>query len=692
MSRGAPLPRPWTRLALLIAITAVGGFLRLHRIEGLPPAEGYDAAYYGVDALELLGGEPPRVMYPPNREPLFSYLVAASFLAFGASKTAIHLASAAVGILTVPTVYLAADALFQEGERPLRRWAPLLSALMVALSYWHLNWSRLGVRAILVPLLSAGVVAALWRGLVNRRPWLLVVSGTLLGLSMYTYQAARLLPVLVAAAFATSAAKRGSVTRQDWRQLLIVAGVTALVFAPLGAHFLTHPGSFSRRVEEALVVQPGEAGTDNLAAVLGQTAETLLAFSIQGDETPYSTIPGRPSLNPFLSGLLILGILVSLATLKRPNRVVLLVWLALMFVPGALAGKGPTAKRAIGTLPAVALLIALGALAPWTDPLRRFWGGRRTKATARPADPVSGPTQRLRALWILGVAVGFVWTGWVTYRDYFIVWGSNPNLPEHFEADVSAVGDYIGALPEQEVVYLSPELPSHPSIRFRSGLREDVRGYNGRVCLAAPGNTKVSTTYVILTGEGDGSLQRLERVFPQGAVGSVEGTGGERGSFFAYRIPSGAELQEQPVHALRATWADSIALLGYGLETDEGQGAPRRISLTLTYQALGEIEQRYTAFVHVLGSANPETGSPLWAQHDGEPCRGFYPTTSWHEGEVLIDRIELQPSNELPPGTYTLGTGFYDVWTGERLPLKSGAAPTDHDVLILHTFEVGGWP
>lgn len=68
-------------------------------------------------------------------EPLFSYLVALCFLVVGPSTLGIHLASALVGIVTVPAVYVAAETMFADEESPLRRWGGLLAALMMALSY-----------------------------------------------------------------------------------------------------------------------------------------------------------------------------------------------------------------------------------------------------------------------------------------------------------------------------------------------------------------------------------------------------------------------------------------------------------------------------------------------------------------------------------------------------------------------------
>jgi hypothetical protein len=658
---------------LLTAVILLAAFFRLYRIDSLPPGDGYDPAYYGVDALQFLRGVRPSVMLPPNREPLFSHLVTVNFLLFGASATTIHLTSALVGLLTVPLVCLAADALFatEDEEEPLRRWGGLMAALMVAISYWHLNWSRYGVRAILVPLSAAATFTFLWRGFRTGALAPLLFCGISLGLSMYTYQAARLLPVLVILGFVTVVWERGTITKRDWLHFILVVGVAMSVFAPLGLHFATDPSSFSHRIEEALVVQEERSTTSNLRAVLDQTVEALLAFTFAGDRTPYSTIPGRPSLNPFFSALFLLGIGISLTHLRKPRYVFLLSSLVVMTIPAMLAGKGPTAKRAIGTLPAVAMLVAVGALTPLVT-LRR-WLGDRLPAWAN----------RLSAAWGVVVLCGFAYSGVITYRDYFIRWASNPNLPTHFEAGISAMGDFIGDLPPKEQVYTSPEPPSHPAMRFHSGLRDDVRGYNGRVCLVVPRTTTADTTYVIVPGKDDNSLDLLQRIFPQGAVTHRQSVVGDQPYFLAYRIPTGIPADLEPTRRLAARWSDRIQLLGFDLDQDTYYRPGQTVELTLYYQDLEPMEERYTAFVHLLGPDNPATGSPLWAQNDSEPCYGFYPTTSWHQGEVLLDRTDFAIPDDAPSGTYRLGTGFYDVVTQKRLPVASETAPTDHDVLIL---------
>ena len=70
-------------LCLLAAITLLAAFLRLYRIDSLPPSDGYDQATYGLDVLDILDGARP-VFLPTNfgREALFSYLVTLVYLLY----------------------------------------------------------------------------------------------------------------------------------------------------------------------------------------------------------------------------------------------------------------------------------------------------------------------------------------------------------------------------------------------------------------------------------------------------------------------------------------------------------------------------------------------------------------------------------------------------------------------------------
>jgi 4-amino-4-deoxy-L-arabinose transferase-like glycosyltransferase len=659
---------PWSltafKIAGLFAIMALAAFFRLYRIAGLPPGDGHDPAFYGVDALRILRGARP-IFFLTNfgREAMFSYLVAGFIKLLGPSALAIHVASAAVGILTVPAVYLVGEELFAGEREPLRSFGGLVAALVMSISYWHLNWSRYGVRAVLVPLFVALTFYFLWRGFRTGRWWTFVACGLALGLSLYTYQAARLLPVLIFLGFLYRVGLRRGLTRRDGRNFITVVIVSLVVFAPLGHYFVTHPGSFSARIRQVLVPigdppRSSGAGWD----VLGERlVRTLAIFGVRGDTEPYSTIPHRPALHPFLSLLLLSGIVLSFSRRKKPSSLFFLTNLAVMLTPAVFAEGGAMAKRAIGALPVVALLIAVGSLGPW--PALQRWS-RKWREGCRVG---------INVTYIGFIVGGFIYSGLVTYRDYFVTWALDPDLFTHFEVGTSAIGKYIGTLPPDERIYVSPDLPTHPGIVFHSGLREGVRGYNGRVCFVAPAWTESPTTYVIVPSKDREGLDRLRTYYPQGQMVYDGPLHYDQPYFRAYRVPENVEARISPEHPASVRWTEHIQFLGYDLNASAYQPGDV-IGVMLYCQGLAPMDHRYTVFVHLLGPTNPATGGPLWAQDDSEPCRTFYPTSAWDAGEIIVDWFTLVLPDDIPPGTYTLSMGFYDLSTMERLPVTYGSS------------------
>jgi hypothetical protein len=662
----------WQRKLLLLAgITLVATFFRMHKIDSLPPGDGYDPAFYGVDALTILQGERP-IFLPTNfgREVLFSYLVAACFLVWGIGPLAIHVVSAIVGILTVPAVFLVADEMFSAEEGILAKFGGALAAITVALSYWHLNWSRYGVRAILVPLFAAITVFFLWRGLRRGSSWALVGCGLSLGLSMYTYQAARLFPLLVLFGFVYLTWSRKSFSRNDVVQLVFVFALATIVFVPLGHYFLTHPGSFSERIEQTLIVDTSQELSGNLGLLVHKLKRVFLMFSVRGDDWPTVNLPGRPALNPFLSVAFSLGIAISLLRVKRLPYLFLLTWLGVMIVPALLAEQAAVSKRTIGTIPAVAMLIAVGSLVP-CDILFR-WAARRP----------SPWTKGLAAGMVIAIASGFIFSGALTYRDYFVTWGQDPDLFTHFDVGPDAIGQYIKGLPPEEQVYLSPVPPEHPSVVLNSKGRPGTKGYNGRVCLALPRRAAHNTTYIIVPRDDKNSLDRLQNYFPQGSVVDEGPLHYQKPYFLAYRVTAGSEAQIEPGYPREANWDDKIQLLGYDLDGSTYE-VGENIHLTLYYQALNKMRTNFTVFTHLLGPYNPATNGPLWSQDDSEPCRRGYPTSSWDVGEIVIDTFSLSIPAETPVGDYQLEIGFYQWPTLERLPVLNAIGQVTADSVVL---------
>ena len=584
-------------------------------------------------------------------EPLFSYLVALVYSLTGPGAFGIHLASALIGIATIPAVYWAARELLAGEEVGVLTWASLLAALVTAVSYWHLTYSRAGLRVIWVPLFAALISAALARGLRQQSRRYLALSGLLLGASLYTYQAARLLPLLVFAGFLYHSVARRSFSRRDVADLLLTFGLGLLVFAPLGWFAIQQPDVFNDRLRQTALLAGDETLGVQATAVLEQVGRAMEMFFVRGDNEPLYTIPGRPSLNPFLGLAFVLGLAAAAWRWKRPSWLYLLTWLILLTTPAMIADQAATAKRALGAFPAVAIFVAAGLVVPWAA-----WRERGGAAAAKWA----------AALWLVVVSVGMLITAVNTYRDYFLRWGSDPALAGHFQMDHLQVGLAAGAAAANDQVFISPFDAAHPSIQLNSGQHSNVRSYDGHACLVIPAVHDSGTRYVIVPGPQERSLERLEQVYPEGEVkqGTMR-TDRREPYYFLFDVAAGlkpetAALYTTPSHFV---WGATIGLRGYIVDVRANE-----IVVTLVYEALVDGDQDYTAYVQLLGPPNPAAeGGPIWGQADSEPCRGAAPTGAWQAGDVIVDEVRLAVSEERPPGSYQLVTGFYS-WP-EIIPL-----------------------
>jgi 4-amino-4-deoxy-L-arabinose transferase-like glycosyltransferase len=649
--------KPSAQIGILTVVVLIGAFFRLYEIDAVPPGAVYDPAYYGIDALEILDGARPIYLTTNlGREVLFSYLVALTYKFLGPGIAGVRATAAIIGALTIPAIYWLSREILTQEEDEVREYGSLLAALTMALSYWHLTWSRFGVRAILVPLFASLAFYYLWRGLRTQKRSAFMICGILLGASLYTYQVARLLPPLVLLGFAYVAISRRAFSRQDAINVVLTMGMAGLVFSPLAYYSWTHPGALNERISQVIVFQDSLTWKDQLQVIFTQLRTVLLTFSFDGQSDPLEAIPTRPLLNPFLSLAFYPGIFVALKRFKNPRYQFLLTWFGVMLVPALISEQGSIAKRAIGALPAVIIFISLGLTVAGQVLCRRLqFPSRYRRITPQ--------------LFIILVLLGFIYTAVATYHDYFIVWGQDQTL---FKSQIehAEIGYYIGGLDMEEAVYLSPQLDTHPVIRLNSGLRSDVRGYSGYHCMVYPVETDHNTTYVIVPGKNELSLASLEIHFPQGRIAKTATLPNDRPLYIAYQVPANTTLQLTPTFSKEANWSDLIKLNGYEMAS-ASYSPGDTIHLTLYYQALSNIEKNYTAFVHLLGEANPASGNPLWGQNDREPCQGYYPTSRWQPGEIIANFVTLQISPDAPSGEYNLSTGFYTWPDIEQLPLTA---------------------
>ena len=142
---------------LVVAILVVGAFLRLHELAAVPYGLSGDEAFNGFDVLRVLDGARP-VFLDANfgREALFIYLQAISVAILGRSDFAMHLVPAIVGVFTTAITYPLMRRLFDQR-------IAVLSCCWLASSLWHVIFSRIGLRAVSLPLFEAMAFYCFWR-------------------------------------------------------------------------------------------------------------------------------------------------------------------------------------------------------------------------------------------------------------------------------------------------------------------------------------------------------------------------------------------------------------------------------------------------------------------------------------------------------------------------------------------------
>ena len=131
-----------------------------------------------------------------------------------------------------------------------------------------------------------------------------------------------------------------------------------------------------------------------------------------------------------------------------------------------------------------------------------------------------------------------------------------------------------------------------------------------------------------------------------------------------------------------------LHLLGYDLVQPTAQPGDS-LRLTLYWQSDRPTDERYKVFTQLLGDTyNAETGNFLWGQQDNEPVNNRRPTNTWRVGELIVDEYAIPVASHAPAGTYQLLIGWYNPFTGERLPvLAEETAVSDHLSLQSITIE-----
>ena len=240
----------WRRretLALVLILLLAAG-LRLGQLDTVMPEMTSDHVEKIRDAWRVNRGE-LNVFFANNggREPLQMYAMAllAQLPGLGFNFYTLKLLSALEGIVAVLLLYWTGCALIGGREG---RLVGLLVGALVAVGYWHILLSRLGLRIVLTTGVAALLLLFLWRALRHNRRGDFLAAGLVIGLGLYTYQATRMLPLVVVTGVALTLLWRAGGQRLPLlRNVAALALIALVAFVPLGGFALEYPQDFWRR-------------------------------------------------------------------------------------------------------------------------------------------------------------------------------------------------------------------------------------------------------------------------------------------------------------------------------------------------------------------------------------------------------------------------------------------------------------
>lgn len=664
-------------LWLMLAVLLVAALLRLPELESKPPGLHYDEAANAILAADIgLRGERP-VFIPSytGKEVLFFYGAGALMNAVGASVFSLRLAAAFMGLLTVAATYWLGRELLAD------RRVAVIAAALIATSFWHLIFSRLGFRAISQPLLQALTVAALFRGLkqsnAGRRGWRwLVVAGVFLGLTAYTYLAARLFPVPLLLALLPMLAP-GAAWRRRWGAVALVGAVALLVVSPLLVYFVQNPSAFWVRITQ---VAPQEAGGEGGPSLLDSYGRSLAMYFLAGDPYWRFNVPGRPLFNWFWGGLLLVGWAAALLRWRRwwydwqKSAVLLLATVPfIMLLPTALATGEivPSNLRAFGLIPFVFYLPALGLVTlieQLADLARR--PGEQLTAFLRYLSFLEGYDVNYAFVVLLVLLLG----GAFTWSTYFDDWATRADLFYDSDADLAAVARYLdNDAPDDVPVFVAALHHRHPTVAFLSESYDGVKWLTESDALVFP--EQGAALYVFPRNSPAPAWAEAYLAAAQRTVGPP-GPDGEP-LYVAYLLSDTPEIEAS---SHEGTFGGVVRPLWHEIDNDGEDGS---LAVTFAWRILSGNAQGVRLYAHLYD---------IWGHRWTQAEMLDYATEHWEVGETVLQRIELPLVDGMPPGNYRLRLGFFAEDSGEILPRLDESGRYAGDAFTVEDVRVGALP
>lgn len=654
---------------LFLAILLLAFALRTHQLTQIPPGLTHDEANHAREALGVRDGV--YLFYFPlnyGSEPFYSYTVAGNMTLLGENLFALRLVNVFFGLLAICLTYRWAKKAFgtQTG---------VLTAVLIATSFWPLASSREALRAGMLPFFMTAAIWFFWQLLLKKNVssqstvhrslltphWLLMAL--CIAATLHIYLAARVAWLVFPLFLGYLGATQTAVFRRIWLPTLAAVLLGWLLAMPMFRYVQTHPEA-STRLE--MLDRPLQDLRDgNWQPLLQNGAEALLAFVWPGygDQFLAYNIPGRPIFDVVSAVFFILGLFSCFYHWRKPAYFFVLLWFLVGIAPSLITGPTANTTRNLAALSAVYSLPAIGFTQLWHVAYSHW--------------------PRFRPLFTVyaSLLTAFLWlsiAAWLTTRDYFLRWGQSPDVRGayqytlvemlHYARQETAVSPLIFS-----TVYPGPAHDPSLGMLFLGEVFNFSRWVDARYALVLPNGRSAYALIPSSTPPHPYFAPFLT------AIETVDLRPDDLDpSFTLYQLtppglPPGEPVNfDEAVQLLGAQWlnptlkaGETAELLTIWLVSDPTRAGPT-VPPAFTTDAV--------LFTHVLNS----DGSIL-AQHDSLEA----PSWGWQPGDLILQIHPVFIPPGTPSGSYETAVGLYDRTSWERLPiLDSSGAILDTHTLV----------
>ncbi|MBI2028389.1 MAG: glycosyltransferase family 39 protein [Candidatus Levybacteria bacterium] len=377
-----------TEYLLLFIVVIVAATLRLWQLGNIPSSPDWDEVALGYNAYSIMqtgrdeyGKFLPIVLrsFDDYKPALYAYLSIPAIIIFGLNEFAVRLPSATFGILTVLATFFLVRELFKKDN------IALLSSFLLAISPWHIQFSRIAFESnVGLAFNSFAVLFFLW-GL--KKPWILVMSSIVMALNLYVYQSEKVFTPLLFVLLVIYFRKQLFLISKKYLIMAFLLGL--FVSLPMIHYTFTNREALSRAQDVSILTNKAPDLAENVVRlmkdrerndILGLILDNrrvtyfkniasgylshfdLNWLFIEGDIARHHA-PSMGLLYIFEFPFLLIGIhMLLFGAFPRKTKLLIFGWFLIAPIPASVTSDVPHAVRTLNFLPTFQIFTAIGLI------------------------------------------------------------------------------------------------------------------------------------------------------------------------------------------------------------------------------------------------------------------------------------------------------------------------------------------